>query len=328
MVSKNGSPTDLAAFRLRRAEAKEQRRRQKARDNFLAASSDYGREIPPRLNPDVPDMIDQVRTCYVDLTQWINDFREKIVALLEAGKLHPQQGTGLLEPYGDVQAAVDAATADILRWQLLPGVHGYIADLSRFFDSVHRIGDHAKYVYAVGSRDIAKLQYRLAEMAGTSRLDREEHANLQWQHCLPMWETLYHGTISAVRDDRTWDGAWGWYDNTYSDGRQVIIQARVKHWFQLDCNWPCNEFFAATARSRNFRGARSAKSLRFTPRRRIPPCTTRRFRSTSMSCWHNSTRRPFIPPPFMDSPSSMDNKQVLGSTSEMPTTRCIARVSF
>jgi hypothetical protein len=48
-------PADFAGFRARRAALKEERRRQKARDNFTAEAPDYGREIPPRLNPDVPE---------------------------------------------------------------------------------------------------------------------------------------------------------------------------------------------------------------------------------------------------------------------------------
>ena len=113
---------------------------------------------------------------------------------------------------------------------------------SRLPDFVHRLADHAKYVYAVGTRDIAALQYQLAELAGTGRIDHKEQNDLQWRHCLPMWETLYHGTTCAVRDDRTWDGAWDWSDNTYSDGRQVMAQVRVNNWQKLDCNWPYNEF--------------------------------------------------------------------------------------
>jgi hypothetical protein len=65
-------------------------------------------------------------------------------------------------------------------------------------------------------------------------------AVLQWNHCVPMWETLYHGTTSAVRDERTWDGGWDWADNTYSDGRQVMAQVRVKNWQILDRDWPYN----------------------------------------------------------------------------------------
>ena len=49
-----------------------------------------------------------------------------------------------------------------------------------------------------------------------------------------MWETLYHGTTPAVRDERTWDGGWDWADNTPSDGRQVMAQVRVKNWQILD----------------------------------------------------------------------------------------------
>ena len=232
MVSDNDEPADFAAFRARRAALKEERRRQKARDNFTAEAPDYGREIPPRLNPDVPDMVDRVKACYVGLTRWIGDFQDEIVALVEAGKLDPGERAGLLEHYRDLEKAVDDATAVVLRWDAT----GF--DVYDITDDVHLIADHAKYVYADGSRDIAAMQYRLAELAHTGRLDFEVHKRLQWNHCLPMWETLYHGTLSAVHDERTWDGGWAWSDNTYSDGRQVMAQVRVKNWQELDRNWP------------------------------------------------------------------------------------------
>lgn len=58
MVSDNDEPADLAAFRARREELKRERRRQKARYDFTVMAPHYGREIPPRLNPDIPDMVD------------------------------------------------------------------------------------------------------------------------------------------------------------------------------------------------------------------------------------------------------------------------------
>ncbi|MGO9285722.1 MAG: hypothetical protein ACLP75_22830 [Mycobacterium sp.] len=240
MVSENNEPADLAGFRARRAALKEEHRRQKARDNFTAEAPDYGREIPPRLNPDILDMVDRVKACYLGLTQWIVGFQDEIVALVDAGKLDPGERTGLLEQYRHLQEAVDAATADALKWHPVAGVHDFTDSRGRIPDFVHRLADHAKYVYAVGSRDIAAMQYRLAELAHTGRLDPEVHRGLQWNHCLPMWETLYHGTTSAVRDERTWDGGWDWADNTYSDGRQVMAQVRVKNWQILDRDWPYN----------------------------------------------------------------------------------------
>ena len=76
----------------------------------------YGREIPPRLNPDVAEMIERVKSCYADLTQWIVSFQNEIVALIDAGKLDHGERTGLLEHFGHLQDAVDAATADALKW--------------------------------------------------------------------------------------------------------------------------------------------------------------------------------------------------------------------
>lgn len=240
-LSDNQEPADLAAFRGQRAAARLERRRRKASANFAKMSPDYGREIPPRLNSDVPDMIDQVKACYAILTQCICDFEDQIVSSVEAGKLDQGERICLLEHYGRLQEAVDAATADALNWEPASGIREFTDGRGYYPDGVHRIADHAKYVYAVGTRDMATLQYRLSELAHTGRLDLEVHRDLQWKHCLPMWETLYRGTTSAVRDERTWDGGWQWSDNTYSDGRQVMTQIRLKNWQELEYNWPCKE---------------------------------------------------------------------------------------
>jgi hypothetical protein len=238
MTSENDEPADLAGFRTRREALKQERRRQKARDNLSLTAPDYGREIPPRLNPDVPDMVDRVKSCYVSLTQEIDGFREGVAMLVATGELDPRDSIGLPEHYRDLEEAVDAATAVTLRWNATGfTVYDVTAD-------VHAIADHAKYVYAIGSRDIAATQRRVAELHGTGRLHREAHKILQWDHCLRMWEMLYYGTTAAVRDERTWDGGWDWADNTYSDGRQVMAQVRVRNWYALDCNWKYNEGMA------------------------------------------------------------------------------------
>jgi hypothetical protein len=89
------------------------------------------------------------------------------------------------------------------------------------------IADRAKYGYFAATKVLADVQYRLAELAGTGQMDPEESESLQWQ-MVSIWEELYFGTLCAVRDldtdDRTWDEA----DNTYSDGRQVMVQVRIE----------------------------------------------------------------------------------------------------
>jgi len=270
VVSDNNEAADLAGFRAQREALKQEGRRQKACDNDTAYVPDYGREIPPWLNPDVADMVNRVTTCYVGLTQRIVGFQDEIAASVNAGTLDPSARTGLVEHYRHLQQAVGAATTDTLTWH--PG---------GTLETVHRLADHAKYVYAVGARDIAALQYCLSELAGTGRLDPEVHHSLQWDYCLPMWETLYHGTLCAVHDERTWDGGWGWSDNTYSDGRQVMIQARVKNWQELERGWPYNENMCGDGPINEHREERSAKSHRFTSQGMATTTTTRRSRSTS-----------------------------------------------
>jgi hypothetical protein len=52
---------------------------------------DYGRVIPTPLTPTVPDMVDRVKKCYVNFTQWITGFRRDIAELADAGKLDPRE---------------------------------------------------------------------------------------------------------------------------------------------------------------------------------------------------------------------------------------------
>jgi len=40
--------------------------------------------------------------------------------------------------------------------------------------NVHDIADRAKHGYAIGTRLLAAVQYRLAQLAGTGRLDPDE----------------------------------------------------------------------------------------------------------------------------------------------------------
>lgn len=106
---------------------------------------------------------------------------------------------------------------------------------------VNDIADRAKHEYAVGTQALAALQYRLGKLAGTGKLDPAESMSLQKQ-VLHVWETLYFGTTCAARDDSTDDSTWDEADNTYSDGRPVMLQIRVEPAEESDFSWEHNRF--------------------------------------------------------------------------------------
>jgi hypothetical protein len=106
---------------------------------------------------------------------------------------------------------------------------------------VHDIADRAKYAYAKATQLLAATQYRLGELAGTRRLDPDESMSLQ-TNLLYIWEALYAGTLCAVRDWDTDDSTWDWADDTYGDGRQVIIQVRIEPAETAESHWEHNEF--------------------------------------------------------------------------------------
>lgn len=92
---------------------------------------------------------------------------------------------------------------------------------------VHDIADQAKHAYATGTQVLADLQYRLAELAGTGRIDPDESMSLQFG-LASVWESLYWGTLCAVRDEDTDEATWDEDGNTYSDGRTVMTQIRIE----------------------------------------------------------------------------------------------------
>ena len=106
---------------------------------------------------------------------------------------------------------------------------------------VNDIADRAKHGYALGTRLLAAAQYRLATLAGTGRLEPDESMRLQ--HVLAdIWWALYLGTTYAVRDEDTDDDTWDEADNTYSDGRTVMVQTRIEPWEDSDFSWQHKRF--------------------------------------------------------------------------------------
>ena len=106
---------------------------------------------------------------------------------------------------------------------------------------VDDVADRAKHWYANGTQVLAATQYRLAELAGTGRLDAEESMSLQ-TNLFYIWEALYAGTLCAVRDEDTDDSTWDKADNTYSDGRPVMIQIRIEPEEASELSWEHNRF--------------------------------------------------------------------------------------
>ena len=75
--------------------------------------------------------------------------------LCRAGKLDPAEKTALQEHYRPFQDAIEAASV------VTVCCNATGPDAQEITKEVHLIADHAKHVYAVGTRDIAALQYRL-----------------------------------------------------------------------------------------------------------------------------------------------------------------------
>lgn len=107
--------------------------------------------------------------------------------------------------------------------------------------NVDDIADWAKHWFAHGTSDLATLQYRLGELAGSGKLDREESMRLQ-ECAVSIWEALYEGTLCAVRDQDAPDSTWDEADNTYSDGRPVLVQVRIEPVEHSDLAWEHNAF--------------------------------------------------------------------------------------
>jgi hypothetical protein len=101
---------------------------------------------------------------------------------------------------------------------------------------IYDIADRAKHGYAIGTRLLAHLQYRIADLAVTGRFDPGESIRLQ-RVLADIWWALYLGTTYAVRDENT-DGTWDEADNTYSDGRTVMVQIQIEPQKESDSKKP------------------------------------------------------------------------------------------
>lgn len=108
---------------------------------------------------------------------------------------------------------------------------------------VDDVADLVKYVYARMAKAIAELQFQLAELAGTGKLDPQANMDLlQFGWCVRTWEFLYYNTTERVRrghDTSDWD--WDRFDNTYSNGLQVMSRIDVEPYETAVDRWEFNE---------------------------------------------------------------------------------------
>ncbi len=109
---------------------------------------------------------------------------------------------------------------------------------------VDDVTDLVKYIYAGLSNRIGELQFQLAELAGTGKLDPQANKDLlQFGWCLPTWEFLYYNTTTRVRreyDTCDWD--WDRFDNTYSNGLQVMSRVDVEPYEIATDHWEFNKY--------------------------------------------------------------------------------------
>ena len=76
---------------------------------------------------------------------------------------------------------------------------------------------------------LATTRYRLGELAGTGQLDPEESKSLHRDVGSNLGGTVFrHRMRRAPRDWDTDDSSWDEADNTYSDGRRVMIGIRIE----------------------------------------------------------------------------------------------------
>ena len=108
---------------------------------------------------------------------------------------------------------------------------------------VDDVTDLVKYIYAGLSNAIADLQFQLAELAGTGKLNPQaNHDLLQFGWCLRTWEFLQdHTTARVRRAHHTCDCDWDRFDNTYSNGLQVMTRVDIEPHETADDHWQFNE---------------------------------------------------------------------------------------
>ena len=160
MTDSDENITELADAQTRRRHAAIARFNKRRNDIGLQMTAPYyGRQIPPPLVPCYPGWVALLTDGYKELSDQVARFNQTILRLISAGKLDPTAGPELLRHFDELSRVIADAAAMIDNWSPAESSDDTIPP------EVHRIADHAKYAYAIGSRDIALMQHRLKQLA-------------------------------------------------------------------------------------------------------------------------------------------------------------------
>jgi hypothetical protein len=239
MTDSDENITELADAQTRRRNAAIAKFNKRRHDIGLQMTAPYyGRQIPPPLNPCYPGWVALLTDGYKELSDQVARFNQTILRLVSARKLDPTAGQELRRHFDEFRRVIADAAVVIDDWSPTEDPEDTIPP------EVHRIADYGKYVYAIGSRDISWMQHRLKKLAYSGLIDIEAQNELHHDLCYSLGEPIYSATTSLLHDHATWDGGWDWDENTYSDGRQVMIRVRITDWQTLFGEVTCN--FAIT----------------------------------------------------------------------------------
>jgi hypothetical protein len=88
--------------------------------------------------------------------------------------------------------------------------------------------DAIKYTYYAAGEQLAEMHYKLGELTGLALLDPDANSGLQTT-LYRLWEIIHHGTLSNVLDHDNADDIYlAEFENTYSDGREILTKIRVE----------------------------------------------------------------------------------------------------
>ena len=235
MSTDDQAPIDLNDASTRRRLIDEEMRR--STEIFVESGGmahDPGRQIPPPVDPNAIGTVASLLEGYKCLNTNIEDFRAKVVELAHDARLNPAEQVSLLTLCTAFQDAVFTAAQITGRWD----PNGPDAD--QITPEVHRIADHAKYMYAIGSRDVVarNRSWRCWPIPARSTSRRTTSCSTT---CATRWVKRCPSTRHPCTTRTPGMGRLELDDNTYSDGRAVVIQARITGWSELEGSWPRNE---------------------------------------------------------------------------------------
>jgi hypothetical protein len=168
----------------------------------------FRREIPPRINPDTNNMIEQINRGYEIVKGHLSWLENEIDRLVNTGALDPEAGCDLAQ---DCQRLYELLYDNTRRvtWNRR---------------DPHFIADRVKYCGALLLYELAQMQYRIGELATLGRLDREANHSLQWG--VFNFDGIAYDVVDMAEATVDWSIEGGdFHARFYRDGR--IIETKI-----------------------------------------------------------------------------------------------------